>query len=119
MNDVLGSNWNPSLKTQTYNSYVLSDKICNVLGIESDQIGLDVASDSVYDVYQNKENGAMMSFWVGYDKAFWIKTVMGGKEPSDIEAKCSGIQLKKGGVYTLEFEYTSTKDGEIPINYKR
>ena len=115
MNDGLGSDWHPSLKTQTYNSYVLSDKICNVLGIESDQVGLDVASDSIYDVYKNEENGANMSFWVGYDKSFWINTVMGGKEPSDIEAKCSGIHLKKGGVYILEFEYTSTKEGEVTV----
>ena len=115
MNDGLGSDWHPSLITQTYNSYVLSDKICNAIGWESDQVGLDVAADSTYDVYKNEENGANMSFWVGYDKSFWINTVMGGKEPSDIEAKCSGIQLKKGGVYTLEFEYTSTKEGEVPI----
>ena len=115
MDDGLGSDWHPSLVTQTYNSYVLSDKICNALGIESDQVGLDVAVDSVYDVYKNEENGANMSFWVGYDKSFWINTVMGGKEPTDIEAKCSGIQLKKGGVYDLQFEYTSTKNGEIPV----
>ena len=115
MNDGLGSDWHPSLKTQTYNSYVLSDKICNALGMESDQVGLDVASESVYDVYKNEENGANMSFWVGYDKSFWINTVTGGEEPSDIEAKCSGIQLKEGGVYILEFEYTSTKEGKIPV----
>ena len=115
MNDGLGSDWHPSLVTQTYNSYVLSDKICNALGIESDQVGLDVASNSVYDVSKNEDNGANMSFWVGYDKSFWINTVLGGKDPTDIEAKCSGIQLKKGGVYLLEFEYTSTKDGEIPV----
>ena len=115
MNDGLGSDWHPSLKTQTYNSYVLSDKICNAIGVESDQVGLDVAVDSVYDVDKKEENGANMSFWVGYDKSFWINTVMGGKEPTDIEAKCSGIQLKKGGVYILEFEYTSTKNGEVPV----
>ena len=115
MNDGLGSDWHPSLKTQTYNSYVLSDKICNAIGVESDQVGLDVAVDSVYDVVKNEENGANMSFWVGYDKSFWINTAVGGKEPTDIEAKCSGIQLKKGGVYILEFEYTSTKNGEVPV----
>jgi lysophospholipase L1-like esterase len=115
MNDGLGSDWHPSLKTQTYNSYVLSDKICNAIGVESDQVGLDVAVDSTYDVEQKEENGALMTFWVGYDKSFWINTVTGGKEPTDIEAKCSGIQLKKGGVYILEFEYTSTKNGEVPV----
>jgi len=115
MNDGLGSDWHPSLITQTYNSYVLSDKICNALGIESDQVGLDVAADSVYDVSKNEDNGANFSFWVGYDKSFWINTVLGGKVSSDIEAKCSRIGLKKGGVYTLEFEYTSPKEAEIPI----
>ena len=115
MNDGLGSDWHPSLITQTYNSYVLSDKICNVLGIESDQVGLDLAADSIYDVIQNKDNGAMMSFWVGYDKSFYINTVYGGKEANDIEAICSGISLKKEGIYILEFEYTFTSEVEIPI----
>jgi len=115
MNDGLGSDWHPSAVTQTYNSYVLSDKICNAIGIESDQVGLDVAANSVYDVYQNKDNGANMAFFVGYDKSFWINTVTGGKEITDIEAKCSGINLKKGGVYILEFEYNSPKAVEIPV----
>ena len=115
MNDGLGADWHPSKITQTYNSYVVSDKICNAIGIESDQVGLDVAADSVYDVYKNEENGAMLSFYVGYDKSFWINTVLGGKEITDIEAKCYGIKLKKGGVYILEFEHTSPKETEIPI----
>ena len=38
MNDGLGSDWHPSLKTQTYNSYVVADKICNAIGIESFKI---------------------------------------------------------------------------------
>ena len=115
MNDGLGADWHPSKITQTYNSYVVSDKICNAIGIESDQVGLDVAADSVYDVYKNEQNGAMLSFFVGYDKSFWINTVLGGKEITDIEAKCYGIKLKKGGVYILEFEHTSPKETEIPI----
>jgi len=56
-----------------------------------------------------------MSFWVGYDKSFWINTGMGGKEVTDIEAKCSGIKLKKGGVYILEFEHNSYKETEVPL----
>ena len=115
MNDGLGSDWHPSLITQTYNSYVVSDKICNALGIESDQVGLDVAADSTYDVTKNEESGANFSFWVGYDKSFWINTVLGGKDPTDIEAKCSGISLKKGGVYVFEFEYTSPQEAEVPV----
>ncbi len=115
MNDGLGSDWHPSLITQTYNSYVVSDKICNAIGIESDQVGLDVAVDSKYDVYKNEANGANSYFWVGYDKSFNINTVSGGKEPTDIEAKCSGISLKKGGVYMLEFEYTYNNKNNLPV----
>ena len=70
---------------------------------------------SKYDVSKNEANGANMSFWVGYDKSFNINTVFGGKVASDIEATCSGIGLKKGGVYTFEFEYTYSKDIELPI----
>lgn len=115
MNDGLGSDWHPSLITHTYNSYVVSDKICNAIGIESDQVGLDVAADTKYDVYKNEDNGANMSFWVGYDKSFNIYTVFGGKEVTDIEARCSGVTLKKGGVYTFQFEYTYNKETDVPV----
>ena len=115
VNFGFGADYHPSSKTHIYNSYVLTDKICNILGLEFNQIKLEAVSFSVYDVKKNEEKGVNISFIIGKDKSFWINTIIGGKEPMDIEAKCSGIQLEKGGVYVLEFEYISTKEEKIPV----
>lgn len=113
--DGIGSDWHPSVLTQQNSAYVLADKICQVLGIESDQVGLDVAADGVYDLKIDSAMGGNAAFFVGYDKSFWVNMVMGGTSPQAIEATVSGINLKKDGVYRLEFDYTSTVDAEVPI----
>lgn len=113
--DGYGSDWHPSAVTQQNSAYVLADKICQVLGMESDQIGLDVAVDATYDVKIDSESGANAASYVGYDKSFWINMVAGGDSSDDIEAVISGIGLKKNGEYRLEFDYTSTVDATIPI----
>lgn len=116
VNDGLGSDWHPSEVTQLKSAYVLADKICQVLGIESDQVGLDMAADAVYDVDINTENGANAAFYVGYDKSFWINMVTGGTLDNDIVAYLSEIPLKKDGEYRLEFDYTTTVDRDITVS---
>lgn len=113
--DGYGSDWHPSEPTQTSNGYVLADKICQALGMESSQIGLDVAADGTYDVAIDTESGANAAHYVGYDKSFWINMVMGGDSADDIEGLISGIGLKAGGAYTLEFDYTSSVDVTMPV----
>lgn len=113
--DGIGSDWHPSAVTQQKSAYVLADKICQALGIESDQIGLDVAADAVYDVSIDETNGANAAFFVGYDKSFWINMVEGGNSSAEIEATLSGIRLMKNGTYRLEFECTTGKDVTIPV----
>lgn len=111
-----GSDWHPSEKTQQASAYVLADKICQALGMESDQIGLDVASEGTYDVSINSELGGNAASYVGYDKSFWINTVTGGEKPETIEAYVSGIELKKGGKYHLEFDcYSSIEKNDVPV----
>ncbi|MBQ8435029.1 MAG: hypothetical protein IJX24_03340, partial [Oscillospiraceae bacterium] len=114
--DGYGADWHPSEKTQQNSAYVLADKICQVLGIESSQIGLDVAADAVYDIAINTASGANASHYVGYDKSFWINTVTGGSSAEDIKAVLSGIGLKKGGEYRLEFDYTAAKEFDMTVN---
>lgn len=113
--DGLGSDWHPSAVTQQNSAYVLADKICQALGMESDQIGLDVAVDAEYVTNLNAELGGNASSFVGYDKSFWINMVTGGTAPEAVEAVLSGIGLKSGGEYRLEFEHTVSVDKTIPV----
>ncbi|MGN0677612.1 MAG: GDSL-type esterase/lipase family protein, partial [Ruminococcus sp.] len=116
--DGIGSDWHPSEVTQQKSAYVLADKICQVLGIESDQIGLDVAADADYILNIDPDKGGNAYSYVGYDKSFWINMTTGGKSADAIEAVISGIGLKKGGGYRLEFDCTSTFDGTLPVYIK-
>jgi len=115
--DGYGSDWHPSAVTQQNSAYVLSDKICQALGMESDQIGLNVAVDSSYELLIDPDLGGNASHFVSdYDKSFWINTVTGGSNPDDIKAVLSGIGLKKGGEYRLEFDYTAGKEFDMTVN---
>ncbi|MDD6345578.1 MAG: GDSL-type esterase/lipase family protein [Oscillospiraceae bacterium] len=113
--DGIGSDWHPSAVTQQKSAYVLSDKKCQALGMESDQIGLDMAADSEYILNIDPDKGGNAASYVGYDKSFWINMVTGGKSADAIEAVVAGISLKKGGGYRLEFDCTSSFGGELPL----
>lgn len=114
--DGMGSDFHPSAITQQKNAYILADKICNVLGIESDQIGLDVAADAEYDiVFDKSTNANAATYFSEYDKSYWINMVNGGTSDDSIEAVVSGINLKKNGKYRLTFSITTTDGEEIPV----
>lgn len=116
-NDGLGSDWHPSEVTHKKSAAVLSDKICQVLGIESDQIGIDVAADAKYDITKNEESGANAStFFSDYDKSFWVNVVSGGTKADDICMDISGIDMKKDGKYRISFKMTGDKGREIPVS---
>ena len=113
--DGIGSDWHPSAVTQQKNAYILADKICQALGMESDQVGLDMAADAEYLLNIDPNKGGNAASYVGYDKSFWINMVTGGETADAIEAEISGINLKKGGGYRLEFDCTSSYDGKLPV----
>ncbi len=112
--DGYGSDWHPSAVTQQKNAYILADKICNALGMESDQIGLDVAADAEYSLSTVGDANAA-TYFSDYDKSFWINMVNGGPSDDSIEALISGIGLKKDGKYRLTFEISTTDGEEIPV----
>ncbi|MDE6665867.1 MAG: hypothetical protein K2K14_06735 [Ruminococcus sp.] len=112
--DGYGSDWHPSAVTQQKNAYILADKICNALGMESDQIGLDVAADAEYSLSTVGDANAA-TYFSDYDKSFWINMVNGGSSDDSIEALISGIGLKKDGKYKLTFEISTTDGEEIPV----
>jgi len=116
--DGIGSDWHPSEITQQNSAYVLADKICQALGMESDQIGLDVAADAEYSLNIDPDKGGNAAHYIGYDKSFWINMVTGGSSPDAIEALISGINLKSGGSYRLEFDCTSAAEREMPIEIR-
>ncbi len=113
--DGYGSDWHPSAVTQQNSAYVMADKICQALGIESSQIGLDMAVDAEYSVYKNTDGGANASDFLAYDKSYHVNTVTGGSAPGDIEALLSGIELRAGAEYRLEFECTSGNAFDMPV----
>lgn len=114
--DGIGSDWHPSAITQQNSAYVLADKICQALGMESSQLGLNIAVDSVYTYDSNADSGANVYGYVNdYDKSFWINVMTGGAEASDIQAYIPDLYLKKDGEYRMEFDYTCTAKDEIPV----
>lgn len=114
--DGFGSDWHPNEGTQRRSAYVLADKICQALGMESDQIGLDVAAEAVYEMKCDEKAGAnAASYFSDYNRSFWMNTVTGGSEPDDIEAVISPIGLKKNGEYDLSFKIKAPDGMKIPV----
>ena len=117
MNDGLGADWHPNAVTQQNSAYVLADKICQALGIESDQIGLDLAADAVYSL-KKADNVNVSDYFSEYDKSYHITTVNGGSDSGSIQAHVSGIDLKKNGEYDLSFSIDTSDGQEIPFFIK-
>lgn len=118
-NDGLGSDWHPSYITHQKSAAVLSDKICTLLGLESDQVGIDVAADAKYEVSLNKDAGAdAATYFSDFDKSFWVNVVTGGKEQSDVQSVVSPIGLKKGGTYKLTFKATAPEGSKLPVQIR-
>lgn len=113
--DGLGSDWHPNEKTQQNSAYILSDKICQALGIESDQIGLDMAAEAEYGI--ETPEGVYASHYYGYG-SFYINITAGGSVPTDVVAYVSGISLKKSGRYVLSFDYKADREAEVPFMLK-
>lgn len=112
--DGFGADWHPSEKTQQNSAYVLADKICQALGMESSQIGLNVAADAEYTC--EKDSSANMSaYFSDWDHSFHITTVAGGTSKESIQAFVSGIDLKKGGKYRLSFQIETSDGAKIPF----
>lgn len=114
--DGYGSEWHPSPVTQQKSAYVLADKICKAIGIESDEIGLDMAANAEYSLSKNSESGAnAWPYFSDYDRSFNINVTDGGADPSDIEAIVSPIRIKKDSKYRLTFTCTGVLDADIPV----
>ncbi|MCM1506582.1 MAG: GDSL-type esterase/lipase family protein [Ruminococcus flavefaciens] len=112
--DGIGADWHPSEITQQKNAYILADKICNALGIESDQIGLDVAQDAEYTL--KKDDNAMVSdYFSDWDKSYHITTVTGGTSSESVQAVISEIGMRQNSKYRLSFQIDTADGMEIPF----
>lgn len=115
--DGLGSDWHPSAVTQQKSAYVLADKICQALGLESDQRGLDVAADAKYSTVTS--DSAMMSdYFSDWDKSYYVTTVTGGSGKGSIQTVVSDIGLKKNGKYELKIASAAENIKDIPYFVK-
>lgn len=102
--DGYGSDWHPSPVTQQKSAYVLADKICKAIGIESDEIGLDMAAEAVYSLNKNEDNGAnAWPYFSDYDRSYNVNVTSGGSVSSDLEAVAAPIRIVKGGKYRISF----------------
>lgn len=114
--DGYGSDWHPSPVTQQKSAYVLADKICKALGIESDEIGLDMAADAKYDLSINSESGAnAWPYFADFDRSYNINVTDGGTDHGDIEAVVSPVKLKEGGKYRLTFTCSGSAGTDMPV----
>lgn len=112
--DGMGSDWHPSEKTQQNSAYVLADKICQALGMESDQIGIDVAAEAVFSS-EYKDDANMSAYFSDWDRSYHVTTVRGGTSKESIQAFVSGIDIKKDGKYNLTFKLETSDGVEIPF----
>lgn len=112
--DGYGSDWHPSPVTQQNSAYVLADKICQALGMESSQIGLNVAADAVFSS-ETDDTANMSAYYSEWDNSYHITTVDGGDKIESIQAFVSGIDIKKGGKYRLSFKIETSDGAEIPF----
>ncbi len=112
--DGFGSDWHPSEKTQLNSAYVLADKICQALGMESSQIGLNVAADAQYST-KTADGANMSDYFSDWDGSYHITTVSGGKDISSIQSFLSPIGLKKGGEYELSFQLETSDGVSVPF----
>lgn len=114
--DGIGSDWHPSPVTQQNSAYVLADKICQAIGRESTQIGLDVAVDSEYRMDIDPDlGGNCYAYLNDYDKSFWLTNYAGGSVPEALEAVIAPVGLKKDGVYELRLDWTAGDESSVPV----
>ena len=118
-NDGLGSDWHPSLTTHQKSAAVLSDKICTLIGKESDQVGIDVAADAEYKAVLSESSGAnAATYFSDFDKSFWVNVVTGGSKAEDVQTVVSPIGLKKNGKYKLTFKATAPEGSKLPVQIR-
>ena len=118
--DGYGSDWHPSPVTHQKSAYVLADKICKAIGIESDEVGLDMAADAVYTLNSKDDsNSNAWPYFSEYDRSYNVNAISGGTAPSDLEAVASPIKIIDGGKYRISFVCTgATVDMPVLLRSK-
>lgn len=114
MNDGLGSDWHPNEKTQQKSAYVLADKICQVLKRESDQKGINIASDANFKT-ETSDTAMMSDYLNDWDKSYYVTTVSGGSGRGSVQTIVSDINLKQDGKYLLKFSINTEGVADIPF----
>ena len=107
--DGYGADWHPSPVTHQLNAYLLADKICTALGIESARIGIDFAADGEYGAEIDTETGANgWPYFSEWDKSLNVNMSAAGDSPEAAVAYVRNLSLIKGS-YELSFRATPQK----------
>ena len=107
--DGYGADWHPSPVTHQLNAYILADKICEALGMESAKIGLDFAADGKYGADINTDAGASgWPYFSEWDKSLNVTLSKAGNSPDAAIGYVRNLNLMKGS-YELSFNATPQK----------
>ncbi len=114
--DGYGCDWHPSAVTQQKSAAVLADKICQVTGKYSDQIGLNVAANVEFSLSTDPDSKvSIYPYFNEYDRSFWMNVMTTGDSAEDAEGIASGVDLRKGGKYRVTFDCAAASGMTFPV----
>ena len=114
--DGYGCDWHPSAVTQQKSAAVLADKICQVTGKYSDQIGLNVAANVEFSLSTDPDSKvSIYPYFNEYDRSFWMNVMTTGASAEDAEGIASGVDLRKGGKYRVTFDCAAASGMTFPV----
>lgn len=113
-NDGIGSDWHPSVITQQKNAALAASEICRALGIEYNDMSLNVAKDGTFRTVTD-ESANMSEYLNDWDKSYHVTTVAGGSSQDSIVTTLSPVRLKKDATYRISFSASANAGTEIPL----
>ena len=112
--DGIGSDWHPSEITQRKNAALAASEICKALGIEYNDMSLNVAGDGTFATAADA-SANMSEYLNTWDKSYHVTTVTGGSSQDSIVTTLSPVRLRRGGVSRISFTASADTGKEIPV----
>ncbi len=113
-NDGIGSDWHPSVTTQKKNAALAASEICKALGIEYNDMSLNVAKEASFRTVTDA-SANMSEYLNDWDKSYHVTTVAGGSSQDSIVTMLSPVRLRKDATYRISFSASANAGTEIPF----
>lgn len=115
--DGYGSDWHPSEVSQQKFAYTMADKISKAIGIESSEMGVNVAAGLEYKLTET-EGTQGFGFYSDWNNSYHYNVVNGGSSADAITVSLSDFALKAGAKYRISFQAEATDGAELPVYVK-